>query len=177
MKISNYNQFLLEWGYGGEGGVASKDPIKVKSSMITNIDLEDEEDKDDDKDIPILQDNLIKEGIDEIKQIFGDVFIVEIYNSNEFNLLLKFFEEHGITWANGNVATSSNIFYPYIYFNCSLTRKNTIQRGNSPPQDMKNKLLYSVDQILNTKPEKNVIKWYNKGKFIKENVDKPLKFK
>jgi len=55
MKICNYNQFILEWGYGGEGGVASKDPIKVKSSMITSIIL-DEEDEEDEEDIPILQD-------------------------------------------------------------------------------------------------------------------------
>jgi hypothetical protein len=71
MKINNYKQFLLEWGYGGEGGVPSKDPIKVKSSMFTTIDLSDDEDDEDDddnddknKDIPILQDG-VNENIDD----------------------------------------------------------------------------------------------------------------
>lgn len=61
MKIKNYNNFILEWGYGGEGGVASKDPIKVKDSMIDEIEI-DEGETDEDKrkkvkkDIPILKD-------------------------------------------------------------------------------------------------------------------------
>lgn len=53
--IKNYKDFLLEWGYGGEGGVPSKDPVKVKSSMITEIDLGEEEEQED-KDIPVLKD-------------------------------------------------------------------------------------------------------------------------
>ncbi len=67
MKINNYKQFLLEWGYGGEGGGPSKDPIKVKSSMFTTIDLDDDDDDDDDedKDIPILQDG-VNENVDDL---------------------------------------------------------------------------------------------------------------
>lgn len=56
MKVKDFKGFLLEWGYGGEGGVASKDPIKMKSRMFTEIDMEDQEEEEEDKDIPILSD-------------------------------------------------------------------------------------------------------------------------
>lgn len=68
MKIKNYKNFLLEWGYGGEGGSASKDPIKVKTTMFTEIELDDDEEDEEDIDIPILSDinekKFIKEQID-----------------------------------------------------------------------------------------------------------------
>ena len=54
-SIKKYDQFILEWGYGGEGGVASKDPIKVSSRMITEIDLEEDEEEFDTY-VPILKD-------------------------------------------------------------------------------------------------------------------------
>jgi hypothetical protein len=61
--IKKYKDFLLreEWGYGGEGGVPSKDPIKIKDRMFTEIDLEDEEEDDNIDYIPILINNIIKE--------------------------------------------------------------------------------------------------------------------
>jgi len=58
--VKKYKQFLFEWGYGGEGGAASKDPIKVRSAMLTEIDpleaKEEEEEEEDNSDIPILSD-------------------------------------------------------------------------------------------------------------------------
>ena len=56
MKIKDFNEFLFEWGYGGEGGVASRDPIKMKDRMFAEIDMEDIEEEEEDVDIPILSD-------------------------------------------------------------------------------------------------------------------------
>jgi hypothetical protein len=56
-SVKKYDDFLLEWGYGGEGGVASKDPVKVSSRMITDINLEDDADDEEfDTYVPILKD-------------------------------------------------------------------------------------------------------------------------
>lgn len=61
MEIKKYKDFLLEY----EGGPPAKDPIKVSSNMITNIELEEEEDKDGELDI--LQDfKNIEESINEL---------------------------------------------------------------------------------------------------------------
>jgi len=49
--IKKYRDFLFEY----EGGPPTKDSIKVKSSMITELDLGEEEEEED-KDIPILKD-------------------------------------------------------------------------------------------------------------------------
>jgi hypothetical protein len=46
-NIKNYKNFLLEWGYGGEGGVASKDPVRVSLKMIDDIKIEDDTDNED----------------------------------------------------------------------------------------------------------------------------------
>lgn len=58
--IIKYKDFLFEWGYGGEGGIPSKDPIKLKDRMFVDIEINDEnqdddDDDDDDKDISILK--------------------------------------------------------------------------------------------------------------------------
>jgi len=50
-KILKYEDFLFEY----EGGPPTKDHIKIKSSMITDIDLELEEEDDDDSEINILK--------------------------------------------------------------------------------------------------------------------------
>jgi len=56
-SVKKYDQFILEWGYGGEGGVPSKDPVKVSSRMITDINLDDEADDEEfDTYVPILKD-------------------------------------------------------------------------------------------------------------------------
>lgn len=52
----------MEWGYGGEGGVPSKDPIKIKDRMFDIIDLKDDDDEIDEIDyIPILIGNTIND--------------------------------------------------------------------------------------------------------------------
>lgn len=51
MAIKKYKDFLLEY----EGGPPAKDPIKVSSGMITNVELEEEEELDQ-KEIDILKD-------------------------------------------------------------------------------------------------------------------------
>ncbi len=71
--VKKYKQFLFEWGYGGEGGVASKDPIKVRSAMLTEIDpieAREEEEEEDNTDIPILSD--ANESVDNDNDPYGE---------------------------------------------------------------------------------------------------------
>ena len=75
--VKKYKQFLFEWGYGGEGGVASKDPIKIRSAMFTEIDPleakeeeEEEEEEEDNTDIPILKDT--NESVDNELDPYGE---------------------------------------------------------------------------------------------------------
>lgn len=71
--MKKYKQFLFEWGYGGEGGVASKDPIKVRSAMLTEIDpleAREEEEEEDNTDIPILSD--ANESVDNDNDPYGE---------------------------------------------------------------------------------------------------------
>jgi hypothetical protein len=46
-NIKNYKNFLLEWGYGGEGGNPSKDPVRVSTKMIDSIKIEDDTEDED----------------------------------------------------------------------------------------------------------------------------------
>lgn len=54
--IKNFNEFILEFGTGYEGGPASRDNIKISDKILDEIDLEIEEDEKDEKNIPILSD-------------------------------------------------------------------------------------------------------------------------
>ena len=61
MTLKKYKEFLLEWGYGGEGGHTSKDPIKIKDEMIDEIIIDDDDDdNENNQDLPILKDNVTK---------------------------------------------------------------------------------------------------------------------
>lgn len=165
MKLYNYDTFLFEWGYGAEGGIASKDPIKVKSSMITNIDLDEDEDEKDEVDIPILQDNLIKEGVDELKKLFGETFAVKVNDSNELLQILQFFEKHDILWISDKKATELTEFYEFIFFN--IPPYNKLTRSHEKFYD--HITYYTIDQILGN--FQNQIRWYKKGKLQKESQD------
>jgi hypothetical protein len=62
MTIKKFNTFILEFGTGYEGGPPGRDHVKIGDRMFTEIDLEDgEEDEEEDKDIPVLQDLILKE--------------------------------------------------------------------------------------------------------------------
>lgn len=53
--IKKYKDFIIE----REGWETLRDPIKIKSSMITNINIDDEDPSDDDNIIPILDDSYL----------------------------------------------------------------------------------------------------------------------
>lgn len=168
MKISNYKTFLLEWGYGGEGGVASKDPIKVKSSMITDIDLEDDEDDEKEKDIPILKDNMIKESLEELHDEFGKIIIIKIQTPEEYNDLMKFFDQYNIRWTSGRKATyrifTSSIVYIFLRDHLTFSGEDDFNKK----KEYRGITIYTVDEILKYNTDKMRIRWYKKGKFQNE---------
>lgn len=170
MKIYNYKKFLLEWGYGGEGGVASKDPIKVKSSMITDINFEDDEDDEDEKDIPILQDILIKESNVDLKTLLGKKFVIISDTIEEYKKVLNVLNEYNIRWFTGEEANykshTIDRFHTYLYISESrnLTCSNRYFHEDGTAK-------YTAKEILKIDTEKRTIRWYNHGKLQKESDD------
>jgi len=75
MAVKKYKEFLLEWGFGGsEGGVNQKDPVIVSDRMITDIQVGEYEEDEEDRDIAVLKD---LEDIDESVDLALDPYSEE----------------------------------------------------------------------------------------------------